>query len=149
METEGEKLMRVAVESMDSNREARTLKEHLAKARTKEELTSIEDAAFFFASKWPAHKERFLQIAADAANKQLPPNAAGRKPKYNAAEDKRVFDLWAEADALGCTSIEKFREENDAIKKAYSMQELRQLLDRERKRRAGAIKKRRRGKGCQ
>lgn len=141
--------MRVAVDGMDANREARTLKERLAKARTKEELTSIEDAAFFYASKWPAHNARFQRIAADAANKQLPPNAAGRKPEYDAVEDARVHALWMDASAAGCTSHEQFREENDAIKKAYSMQELRQLLDRERKRRAGAIKKRRRGKGCQ
>jgi hypothetical protein len=147
METEGQRNMRVAVESMDANREARTLKERLAKARTKEELTSIEDSAFFYAAKWPAHKERFHQIAADVANKQLPPNAAGRKPKYNAAEDARVFDLYqGQPERI---SIEHFRDENSAIKKAYPLPELRLLIDRERKRRAGEIKNRRRGKGCQ
>jgi hypothetical protein len=141
--------MRVAVDGMDANREARTLKERLAKARTKEELTSIEDAAFFYASKWPAHNARFQRIAADAADKKLPPNAAGRKPEYDADKDAWAHALWTDASAAGCPSIERFREENDAIKKAYTMQELRQLLDRERKRRAGEIKKRRRGKGCQ
>lgn len=144
METEGEKLMRVAVESMDANREARTLKERLAKARTKGELTSIEDSAFFFASKWPAHKERFLQIAADVANKQLPPNAAGRKPKYNAAEDARVFDLY-QGQPLKI-SIEVFREENTAIKKAYTLPELRRLIDREGKRRRKEIVKMQKGR---
>ena len=133
--------MRVAVEAMDANREARALKERLAKARTKGELTSIEESAFFYASKWAAHKERFHLIAAAAADKKLPPNAAGRKPEYDPAEDKRVFDLWAEADALGCTSIEKFREENDSIKKAYTLPELRRLIDREGKRRRKEIAK--------
>lgn len=147
METEGQRLMRVAEEAMDANQAARALKERLAKARTKDELTSIEDAAFFFASKWPAHKERFLQIAADAANKQLPPNAAGRKPEYDAKEDARVYDLYqGQPERI---SVEDFRDENDAIKKAYTLPELRRLIDRERKRRGSLIKKKQRAKRSQ
>ena len=139
MEPEGKKKMREAVEGMDANREARALKERLAKARTKEELTSIEEAAFFYASKWAAHKERFLMIAAAGANKVLPPNAAGRKPEYDASEDARVYNLYAGQPER--ITIEVFREENDAIKKAYTLPELRRLIDRERKRRGSIIKK--------
>jgi len=139
--------MRIAVEGMDANLAARALKERLAKARTKDELTSIEDAAFFYAAKWKDHKERFLQIATDVSNKQLSPNAAGRKPEYDAREDARVFDLYQSYPER--ISIEDFREENGPIKNAYTLSELRKLIDRERKRRAGAIQKRRRSKGCQ
>lgn len=144
METEGKKKMREAVEAMDANREARTLKERLAKARTKEELASIEDVAFFYAGKWSGQRERFQQIAADVANKQLPPNAAGRKPKYNAAEDARVFDLY-QGQPLKI-SIEVFRDENTAIKKAYTLPELRRLIDREGKRRRKEIVKMQKGR---
>jgi hypothetical protein len=139
--------MQSAADAMDASREARALTEKLTKAKSKEDLAWIEDAAFFFAAKWPAHRERFLQIAAGATNKHLSPNATGRKPEYDAAEDARVYNLYQGQPVR--ISVERFREENNEIKKAYTLLELRRLIDRERKRRAVAIKKRRRGKSCQ
>lgn len=78
---------------------------------------------------------RILPASEEPAPRKPPPNPKGRKPEYDRKEDARVFDLWAEADAAGCPSIERFREENDAIKKAYTLWELRKLIDREGKRR--------------
>lgn len=137
METEGKRLMREAEDAMQAKSKADALKSRLAQARTKDELTSIEDDAYFCAARRPTYKEWFLKIAADTANKRLPPNAAGRKPKYDAAEDARVFNLYqGQPERI---SIEVFREETDAIKKAFTLMELRRLIDREGKRRRKEI----------
>ena len=84
---------------------------------------------------FPPMSEAARESRGEQKPPQPPPNPKGRKPEYDRKEDARVFDLWAEADAAGCPSIERFREENDAIKKAYTLWELRKLIDREGKRR--------------
>lgn len=141
--------MRVAVEAMDANREARALKERLAKARTKDELTSIEEAAFFYAAKWPAHNARFQRIAADAADKTQLPNASsetskaepktGGRPRRDWDADDIIVKRWNDARAIKGIPREQFLRENPDIFEGLSIatrvKEFEKLMEAARKRR--------------
>lgn len=70
------------------------------------------------------------------------PNPEGRKVEYSLKDDARILALYrGQPERI---SIETFREENQAIKKDYTLRELRRLIDRagKRERKAVAMKQR-------
>lgn len=74
---------------------------------------------------------------AELKTRKPSPNPRGRKEKYKPEEDARILALFRGQPVR--ISIETFREENTAIKKAYTLPELRQLVDRAGKRERKAI----------
>lgn len=82
---------------------------------------------------------RILPASEEPAPRKPSPNPKGRKPEYSRKEDARVFALWEKSNAAGCRSIEQFRDENDGIKKKYTLPKLRLLIDREGKRRRNIL----------